>query len=62
LFRNKVGLEGVAAVVTGIWVLCFAAAAAASTAYPGAHVPFVFLAAAGLASIASGAVVARVFL
>jgi hypothetical protein len=62
MFGNRAGVAGVAAVVAGTWLLCLSFAAAVSTAYPAVYVPFVFLAAIGVALVVSGGVVAGVFL
>jgi hypothetical protein len=56
------GLAGVVAVVTGIWLIALSVAAATVTAYPSAYWPAYVAAAVGVALVASGAVVAGVFL
>jgi len=60
--KDKTGVSGVVVVVVGIWVLAFSLAAATARAYPAAYWPAYYAAACGLALIASGAVVAGVFL
>ena len=62
MHRDKVGVAGVAVVLVGIWVLALSIASATATAYPTPYRLWYYVAACGVALIASGAVIAGVFL